>query len=385
MTAESDCSPLDSTICQYLNRAHGLAYARLAPDLKVVEASPNLSWLVTPTAHEVIGHPITELFWEFVGAEDALRAVLNGESASYRLEWVNFVLPDGSTTYLTFEVAAFDEANPADGLLVLVEDNTAHGVLEQVVMQDRNDLRLMQARLAAANAELQRLVQFKSLMLSLASNEIRTPLTTIRLYASLLMSNPAVASEDDRRRYIATIFGQANRLDTLVWDLLDLDRIEAGRFNLQRVSCDLSALVREVVEVMHAVAIPRQLKVTLDLPDAPLIIQADQEHLRRIVYHLLYYAARHTPEGQSSQIRGRLHADRIELQFINVSPGLTAAQAAQLFQSHYGTAGTGSNTVSDDQLGLFIAKSLAEAHTGRVTLTSQPGEAAIFTLFLPVK
>lgn len=383
MTTEPDCSQLDSTVCQHLNRSRGLAYARLGPDLAIVEASQNLSDLVTVTAHDVIGRPLAELFYEFIGAEDALRAILHGESASYRLEWVNFVLPNGATTYLTFEVAAYHEANPAEGLLVIIEDTTSHGVLEQVVMQDRNDLRLAQAQLATANAELQRLLQFKSLMLSMASNEIRTPLSTIRLYTSLLLSNPAAASEDDRRRYIATIYGQANRLEALVNDLLDLDRIEAGRLSLQRAPCDLTALVREVAEVMHAVAIPRRLIVKFDLPETPLVVQADYEHLRRIIYHLLYYAARHTPDGQPVQVRGRSGTDHAELQFMDASAGLTDLQATQLFLPYRRTE-AGSNLAGDDGPGLFIAKHLVEAHAGRIAVINQPGHGTAFAVYLPV-
>jgi signal transduction histidine kinase len=356
----------------------------LGPDLNIVEASPNLSWLVTPTAHDVIGRPLAELFYEFVGAEDALRAILHGESASFRLEWVNFELPNGTTTYLTFEVAAVVESDPAAGLLVILEDTTAHGVLEQVVMQDRNELRLAEAKLAMTNAELQRLVQFKSLMLSMASNEIRTPLSTIRLYSSLLLSNPVSASEEDRRRYIATIYGQANRLEALVNDLLDLDRIEAGRLKLQRSPCDLNALVHEVVEVMYAIALPRRLVVTLDLPETPLIAQADPEHLRRIVYHMLYYAARHTPDGQTVQIRGRSNADQIGLQFIDADPGLTDSQAARLFQPYQRTDEAGASARVEDGPGLFIAKNLVEAHAGHMTVTSQPGLGSTFTIHLPV-
>lgn len=382
MTTESDCSPLDSTVCQHLNRSRGLAYARLGPDLIIIDASQNLSDLVTATAHDVIGRPITELFYEFVGAEEALRAILHGESSSYRLEWVNFVLPNGMTTYLTFEVAAYFESDPAAGLLVIIEDTTSHGVLEQVVMQDRNELRLAQAQLAAANAELQRLLQFKSLMLSMASNEIRTPLTTIRLYTSLLLSNPAAASDEDRRRYIATIYGQANRLEELVIDLLDLDRIEAGRLLLQRTPCDLSALMREVTELMCTIAVPRRLTVTLDLPKTPLSLQADREHLRRVIYHLLYYLARHTLDGQPVQLRGLARNEQIELQLAAPITSLTNTQVDQLFQPYQRAAGTSASGAVDDGPGLFIAKHLVEAHTGRLTVTIQPEETT-FTVYLP--
>ena len=66
-------------------------------------------------------------------------------------------------------------------------------------------------------------------MLSLASTELRTPLTTIRLYAGLMMKESSQIAPEDRQRFITTIYGQANRLDSLVNDLLDLDQIEAGR------------------------------------------------------------------------------------------------------------------------------------------------------------
>ena len=383
MTTESDCSPLDSTVCQHLNRSRGLAYARLGPDLTVVEASANLSSLVTATAHDVIGRPLTDLFWEFVGAEDALRAILHGESSSYRLEWVNFVLPNGTTTYLTFEVVAFHESDPAAGLLVIVQDTTSHGVLEQVVMQDRNNLRLTESKLAAANAELQRLLQFKSLMLSMASNEIRTPLTTIRLYTSLLLANPAAATEEDRRRYVTTIYGQANRLEELVNDLLDLDRIEVGHLILQRVGCDLNVLVREVVDLIYAIATPRRPAITLDLPEPPIVVQADQGNLRRVVYHLLNYAVRHTPDGQSTSVLVRTSPEQIEMQIAVPLVSLTDSQTARLFQPYQSSSATGPSGLADDGPGLFIARHLVEAHAGRLVVHSIAGQATYFTVQLP--
>jgi signal transduction histidine kinase len=297
MALDPNATQLSGKVCRFLARTHGLAYAQIAPDLTIVEASPNLKDLVTPNAREVVGQPLTDLFWEFVGAEEALLAVLYGEAASFRLEWVNFVLPNGTTTYLTFEVMALNSIEPGDGLLFIIEDATAHGMLEQVVMQDRNELRLIQERLAAANTELQRLLQFKSLMLSLASTEMRTPLTTIRLYAGLMMKEPSQIAPEDRQRFIATIYGQANRLDSLVNDLLDLDQIEAGRLKLNRALCDLNAIVRESVELVNTVVIPRRLNWNLNLPESALLVPGDADHLRRVAYNLLSIAAKHISDN----------------------------------------------------------------------------------------
>jgi len=385
MTATLKSDRLTGKVCQFLRRSHGLAYAQIAPDLTIVEASPNLKELVTPTAEDVVGQPLTELFWEFIGAEGALAAILRGESSSYHLEWVNFVLPDGSTTYLTFEVVALDAAEPGAGLLFLVEDATAHGVLEQVVMQDRNDLRLTQARLAATNAELQRLLQFKSLMLSFASSEFRTPLTTIRLYAGLLKQDPPQVTLEDRRRFIATICGQADRLDYLVNDLLDLDRIESGRLILERARCDLSSLAREVADEMNAIVIPRRLSLTLDLPETPLVVEGDPDHLRRIVYNLLSNAVRYTPEGGRIQVVGRSETEAVVLQVADTGPGMTETQLAHLFQPYYRTEEARRSSFAGAGLGLFIVKHLVEAHAGHIEVDSQPGQGTTFTVHLPLK
>jgi len=384
MMLDLNATQLSGKVCRFLARTHGLAYARIAPDLTIAEASPNLRELVMPNAEEVVGQPLTALFWEFVGAEEALLSVLHGESASYRLEWVNFVLPDGTTTYLTFEVVALNTIEPDAGLLFVIEDATAHGRLEQVVMQDRNELRLIQERLAAANAELQHLLQFKSLMLSLASSEFRTPLTTIRLYAGLLMKEPLQVAPEDRQRFITTIYGQANRLDSLVNDLLDLDQIEAGRLKLNRALCDLNAIVRESVEVMNTVVIPRHLNWSLDLPEPPLLVPGDAEHLRRVVYNLLNNAAKYIPESGLIQVSERSEDDYATLQIVDVGPTMTEAQLAQLFQPYYHTDGTRRNPFTSADLGLLIVKYLVESHGGHLAVTSQPGQGTTFSVRLPL-
>jgi signal transduction histidine kinase len=385
MVLDPNAPPLSGKVCRFLARTHGLAYAQIAPDLTIVEASPNLKDLVTPNAREVVGQRLPDLFWEFVGAEEALQAILHGESASYRLEWVNFVLPDGTTTYLTFEVMAFNSLEPGDGLLFVIEDATAHGTLEQVVMQDRNELRLIQEQLAAANAELQRLLQFKSLMLSLASTELRTPLTTIRLYAGLMMKDASQINPEDRQRFVATIYGQANRLDALVNDLLDLDQIEAGRLKLNRVLCDLNAVVREAVDVMNTVVIPRHFNWQLDLPEAALLVPGDAEHLRRIVYNLLSNAARYVVGNGLIQISGRVEAGYVVLQVFDIGAVLSEAQLAQLLQPYYHIDGTRRMPFTSADLGLLIVKYLAESHGGHLTVSVQPNQGTIFAVRLPLK
>jgi len=223
------------------------------------------------------------------------------------------------------------------------------------------------------------------LMLSMASSEIRTPLTTIRLYSGLLQSETSTITPEDRQRYVATIYGQANRLDALVTDLLDLDRIEAGRLRLNRIACDVNVLVREVAELMPAVVMPRHVNLSVDLPETPLVMQCDPEHLKRIVYNLLSNAARYTPEGRPMQVTGRSEAEHIVLQFSDAGPGMTEDQLARIFQPYYRTEEARQSPFAGAGLGLFIVRHLVEAHGGTVQVTSQPGQGTTFTLRLPLK
>jgi signal transduction histidine kinase len=144
-------------------------------------------------------------------------------------------------------------------------------------------------------------------------------------------------------------------------------------------------LVREVAELMPAVVTPRRLNLTVDLPEPPLMMQGDPEHLKRIIYNLLSNAARYTPEGGLIQVLGRATAEQLVLQFNDTGPGLTEAQLARLFQPYYRTEEARQTPFAGAGLGLFIVKCLVEAHNGHVEVISQPGQGTIFTVRLPLK
>jgi len=138
------------------SRLYGLAYARVGPDLTIQQASPAFLALVDqPTA--LIGQPLSAVLWEFVGADEALRPVLAGQSPRYQLERVNRELPDGQIHYLTFWVVPWSETQPGAGLIVIVEDADRFGQLEQSLVQSRNELHLAQAQLLRANQKLEQL------------------------------------------------------------------------------------------------------------------------------------------------------------------------------------------------------------------------------------
>ena len=139
-----------------------------------------------------------------------------------------------------------------------------------------------------------------------------------------------------------------------------------------------------MVEVMNTVVIPRRLNWDFDLPEPPLLVQGDVEHLRRIVYNLLSNAAKYIPESGLIQVSERSETGYVVLQIVDIGPALTEAQLAQLFQPYYHTDGTRRTPFTGADLGLLIVKYLVESHGGHLTITSQPGQGTTFTVRLPV-
>ena len=138
---------------QAYSHLHGLAYAQLSPDLILITLSPNFERLAGSEAAQ--GRSLFDVLPEFVGLEADIAAVQARRAAEVRLERVNREAPDGAINYLDFYIVPLAEPEP--GLLVIIEDVTLLGQLEQLVQQAHNDLRLMQREVAHTRAELRRL------------------------------------------------------------------------------------------------------------------------------------------------------------------------------------------------------------------------------------
>lgn len=365
-------------------RNSGLAFAQIAPDLTITLASPNLQRLTSDPTRPVEGRALSDAFPVFIGSEQALKAVLNGVERDFRLGYVNHERADGSVAYLKFQVVPLDKAEPAIGLLMIVEDITPTAQLEQRVLQDRNALRLLRTELDHANTELQRLIRRKSFLISMAAHDLRSPLTAIKSYADALWDSlPEDAGLAGQRKAMANIRVQVDRLDQLIADMLDLDQLEQGKLSLQLASCDLIALIRGVAEMFNAWVTRHQQTLTLDLPEGSILLQADPTRLSRIFHHLIDHAVKHTPDRGHIRVTARVAGKVASAAVSDTGPGLTEAERANLFQL-YQAGGARQGEAPGVGLGLFIVKTLVEAHAGRVEVRSQPGQGSTFTVHLPL-
>jgi two-component system OmpR family sensor kinase len=208
-----------------------------------------------------------------------------------------------------------------------------------------------------------------------ASHELRTPLATISGYAQLARRNQSY----DAQQALAKVEGEADRMSTLVEDLLLLARLDAGR-PLERTPVDLTRLLLEAVGDARVVAPDH--RWTLDLPDHPVTVTGDEARLHQVVSNLLGNARRHTPAGTS--VRVRLHArdEQVELSVSDDGPGVPAALQPNVFERFTRADTARTRDSGGAGLGLSLVAAIVAAHGGTVTLDSAPG-ATTFTVTLP--
>ncbi|MFN3430948.1 MAG: sensor histidine kinase [Candidatus Sericytochromatia bacterium] len=251
--------------------------------------------------------------------------------------------------------------------------------------RDVTERRRLEERLQAQNKRLMELDELKNAFVNSVSHELRTPLTSIQGYTEFLEDGIGGPLTPEQSEFIHHIAVGTRRLARLVDDLLDFARLEAGSFKLTMGPVELGGLIAEVTESLRPQAAAMQVRLVARLPDAPLTLTADAQRLEQVLTNIVHNALKFTPVDGCVTIT--LHPDGSEarIEVADTGVGIASEHQAHLFDKFYQTATSAPGAVGGAGLGLFIAKSLVEAHGGRIGVESVPGEGARFWFTVPIK
>jgi two-component system, OmpR family, phosphate regulon sensor histidine kinase PhoR len=213
-----------------------------------------------------------------------------------------------------------------------------------------------------------------------ASHELKTPVAAVRALAETLLT--ALPDDPDAgRRFAERIGREAERLEVLVRDLLDLSRVERGTLDVEPV--DLVGLAKEVAGTYADLAEERRVKLRTELkPDVS--VRGDRAQLGLLLSNLLDNALRHTPARGSVRIRLDTVESRAVLQVADTGEGIPAGERSRVFERFYRVDKARARQTGGTGLGLAIVRHVAEAHGGDVRVDSELGRGATFTVTLPV-
>jgi signal transduction histidine kinase len=228
--------------------------------------------------------------------------------------------------------------------------------------------------------ELRRLSALRADFVSLVSHELRSPMAAVIGAARTLQMRWRELQPDQREAFLALIGDETSRLAALIGDVLDTSRIEAGTFSYRFTDVDLGTLVVESVATAQVgqEEVPLHAEVPAGLPR----VRGDAERLRQVLANLIDNAVKYSPAGQPVEVRVVPIDGVVHVSVNDRGPGIKADEQRLIFEKFGRVAGTGSKPGTG--LGLYIARSIAEAHGGELSVSSSPGRGATFTLSLPV-
>ncbi len=223
--------------------------------------------------------------------------------------------------------------------------------------------------------------QAKSEFLTNMSHELRTPLHAIIGFAELLHDD-IVEEEEERHRCLSDIHASAEHLLSLINDILDLSKIEAGRMDLNRETIALPGLFDTIVTLLRERAYDRGITLVKE-PGDVATIAADARKLKQVLFNLLSNAIKFTPTNGIVTLAARTVAGGVELSVTDTGIGISPEDQAKLFQAFSQVDGSLTRRHEGTGLGLALTRQLVQLHGGDITVRSIPGAGSTFTVHVP--
>ena len=332
----------------------------------------------------------------FLYVTDSVERILGYTPAEFMSNWTRFLASDHDRqrvkdvhnmvrlgiTHPSYEL----EIIRADGTLGVIEvldtpvfsDDGRVTVIEGLV-RDRTNERAVAVSLAEARDEAEAASQAKSMFLSNMSHELRTPLNGVLGYVQLLLSGPDISS----RQYdqLLSIEACGQHLLTLINDILDLTKIDAGELELNHAPLNVVTLVESVEQILYPRANGRGLAFELVVQeDVPASILGDETKLRQILINLVGNAVKFTEEGHVG-LNVHVRDNCLVFEVEDTGIGISEEQLETIFDPFR----QGSHSIGGTGLGLAISRRLAVAMKGSLDVTSEEGKGSTFTFAMPLE
>jgi signal transduction histidine kinase len=251
-----------------------------------------------------------------------------------------------------------------------------------------------QAVIALENARLFREIQEKSAQLEIAnkhkseflanmSHELRTPLNAIIGFSEVLQDSMFGELNEEQLEFIRDIHESGKHLLSLINDILDLSKVEAGRMELMLGEFDLPSAIDNAIALVKERAARSRIRVESHVDPRLAMVRADERKLKQILLNLLSNAVKFTPEGGSVSVTARASARGLEIAVSDTGVGISAADRDVVFEEFRQVGNDYTRKAEGTGLGLALTRRFVELHGGRIELESEVGKGSTFTVIIP--
>lgn len=238
-------------------------------------------------------------------------------------------------------------------------------------------------QLTKANIRLQELDILKSMFIASMSHELRTPLNSILGFTGVLLDGLAGTITEEQKKQLTIVQKNSRHLLSLINDVIDVSKIEAGKLSLSIEKFNLGELLQEVKESFNVAAAENDLDLTLEAPD-DLIISSDRQRTRQIMLNFLSNAIKFTERGKV-ELRAVNRDGYVQLSVKDTGIGIKKESMKKLFDAFSRVHGENRSDVEGTGLGLYISNKIAGLLTGQIRVESEFGRGSEFAITLPLK
>jgi signal transduction histidine kinase len=276
-------------------------------------------------------------------------------------------------------------ATTADELALAVQNGLRFDEIKSFNKRLRKEVNTATRELRHSNAQLHKIDEVKDEFLSIASHQLRTPLTSVKGYVSLVLDGDAGPVNAQQRHLLNEAFASSQRMVSLIEDFLNMSRLQTGRFVIDKQPSDIVAMIGDEVNVLRSTAEARSLKLDFrKTGQLPSTVVADEGKLRQVVMNFIDNAIYYSNENSTIKIRLSRKDNSLVFEVRDTGIGVPADAQPQLFSKFYRASNARNRRPDGTGVGLYLAKMVVTEHGGEIIFDSTEGKGSTFGFSLPL-
>jgi signal transduction histidine kinase len=272
----------------------------------------------------------------------------------------------------------------ADEMLIAIQNALAVQQVKELNETLQQRINEATRELRASNAQLQRLDEAKDEFISMASHQLRTPLTSIKGYISMLMEGDVGKVSPDQKHLLQEAFVSSERMVRLIGDFLNVSRLQTGKFVIEKQPVDLAKLVGREIESLGPNASARNLTFEYKQPRNFPMLSLDESKIQQVIMNFADNALYYSKEKTTIKVSLAVVKDRVEFKVKDTGIGVPLGEQDNLFSKFYRATNARKQRPDGTGVGLFLAKKVIDAHDGKVVFESKENKGSTFGFSLPL-
>ena len=273
----------------------------------------------------------------------------------------------------------------ADELLIAIQNSLSAQEVREINTNLQQRINEATSELRVGNKKLHELDKSKDEFISMASHQLRTPLTAVKGYLSMVLEGDLGDITPEQRQVLEQAFESSQRMVGVIGDVLDVSRIQTGKFMLEPTTINIADLIPEEIEQLADTAEKRGIKLMYEKPDSMPTIEADENKLRQVMMNFIDNAIYYSPAGGKVTVRVIKEPGAIVFKVIDTGIGVPAAERPKLFTKFFRATNARLQRPDGTGIGLYMAKKVVVAHGGAIIFETVDGKGSTFGFRLPLK